>query len=179
MMRSIPLLSLAALFGAAPSHRGASTAPSAVATERQIWTTVIGYVTAAAEQVPDSSYSYRPVPTVRTFGQLIAHIAGSQHMFCAAALADKATAEDDIEKTTTGKAALVAALKASTEYCQKAYAMTDAEAMKRTVKLFAGEQSALWALLENTAHDDEHYGNIVTYMRMLGMVPPSSQPQAR
>ena len=99
---------------------------------------MIGYVTAAAEQVPDSSYSYHPVPTVRTFGQLVAHLAGSQHVFCAAALGDKATAEDDIEKTTTGKTALVAALKASTEYCQKAYAMTDAEAMKRTTKVFGG-----------------------------------------
>jgi uncharacterized damage-inducible protein DinB len=179
MMRSIPLLSIAALLGVAPSHPGAPTAPSAVAADKQIWTSVIGYVTAAAEQVPDSSYSYHPVPTVRTFGQLIAHLAGSQHMFCAAALGDKATAEDDIEKTTTDKAALVAALKASTEYCQKAYAMSDAEAMKRPTKLFGGEQSAFWALVANTAHDDEHYGNIVTYMRMLGMVPPSSQQQAR
>jgi uncharacterized damage-inducible protein DinB len=176
MMRSIPLLSLAALLGAVPSHPVVPTAPSALAADREVWTLVIGYVTAAAEQVPDSSYSYRPVPTVRTFGQLIAHIAGSQDMFCAQALGDKANDSDAIEKTTTGKAALVAALKASTAHCQKAYAMTDADAMKRTVKVFVGERSALWALLYSTTHDMEHYGNIVTYMRMLGMVPPSSQP---
>ncbi len=176
MLRLIPLLSLTALLGTAPSHPVAPAAPSVLAADREIWTTVIGYVTAAAEQVPDSSYSYRPVPTVRTFGQLIAHIAGSQDMFCAMALGDKANPSDAIEKTTTGKAALVAALKTSTEHCQKAYAMTDADAMKRTVKVFAGERSALWALLYSTAHDNEHYGNIVTYMRMLGMVPPSSQP---
>jgi uncharacterized damage-inducible protein DinB len=176
MMRSIPLLSLTALLGAAPSRPVAPTAPSVLAGDREIWTMVMRYVTAAAEQVPDSSYSYRPVPTVRTFGQLIAHIAGSQDMFCAQALGEKANASDEIEKTTTGKAALVAALKASIEHCQKAYAMPDADAMKRTVKTFAGERSALWALLYNTVHDDEHYGNIVTYMRMLGMVPPSSQP---
>ncbi len=81
MMRSIPLLSLTALLGAAPSHPVTLTAPSAVATDREIWTVVIGYVTAAAEQVPDSSYSYRPVPTVRTFGQIIAHIARGQDVF--------------------------------------------------------------------------------------------------
>jgi uncharacterized damage-inducible protein DinB len=176
MMRSIPLLSLAAILGAVPSHPVAATAPSALAADRESWTIVIGWVTAAAEQVPDSSYSYRPVPTVRTFGQLIAHIAGSQDMFCALALGDKANASDDIEKTTTGKAALVAALKASTAHCQKAYAMSDADATKRTVRVFVGERSALWAVLYSTAHDYEHYGNIVTYMRMLGMVPPSSQP---
>ena len=168
MMRSITMLSLAALLGAAP--------PSVLAADREIWTMVIGYVTAAAEQVPDSSYAYRPVPTVRTFGQLVAHIAGSQDMFCAQALGEKANDSDAIEKTTTGKAALVAALKASIAHCQKAYAMTDADAMKRTVKVFTGERSALWALLYSTAHDYEHYGNIATYMRMLGMVPPSSQP---
>ena len=176
MMRLITLLSLAVILGAAPSHPVATTAPSVLAADREIWTMVIGYVTAAAEQVPDSSYSYRPVPTVRTFGQLVAHIAGSQDMFCAQALGEQAHASDEIEKTITGKAALVAALKASTAHCQKAYAMTDADAMKRTVKTFAGERSALWALLYSTVHDNEHYGNIVTYMRMLGMVPPSSQP---
>lgn len=176
MMRSIPLLSLIALLAGAPSRPVAPTVPSALAADRETWMMVIRYVTAAAEQVPDSSYSYRPVPTVRTFGQLIAHIAGSQDMFCALALGDKANASDAIEKSTTGKAALLAALKASTQHCQKAYAMTDADAMSRTVKVFAGERSALWALLYSTVHDDEHYGNIVTYMRMLGMVPPSSQP---
>jgi uncharacterized damage-inducible protein DinB len=176
MMRSITLLSLTALLGAAPVHPVAPSAPSALAADREIWTMLMRWVSAAAEQVPDSSYSYRPAPTVRTFGQLIAHIAGSQDMFCAQALGDKASDSDVIEKTTTGKAALVAALKASIEHCQKAYAMSDADAMKRTVKVFVGERSALWALLYNTVHDGEHYGNIVTYMRMLGMVPPSSQP---
>jgi uncharacterized damage-inducible protein DinB len=176
MMRLITLLSLAVIVGAAPSHPVATTAPSVLAADREIWTMVIGYVTAAAEQVPDSSYSYRPVPTVRTFGQLVAHIAGSQDMFCAQALGEQAHASDEIERTITDKAALVAALEASTAHCRKAYAMTDADAMKRTVKTFAGERSALWALLYSTVHDNEHYGNIVTYMRMLGMVPPSSQP---
>jgi uncharacterized damage-inducible protein DinB len=176
MMRVITLLSLAVIVGAAPSHPVATTAPSVLAADREIWTMVIGYVTAAAEQVPDSSYSYRPAPTVRTFGQLVAHIAGSQDMFCAKALGEQAHASDEIERTITEKAALVAALKASTAHCQKAYAMTDADAMKRTVKTFAGERSALWALLYSTVHGNEHYGNIVTYMRMLGMVPPSSQP---
>jgi uncharacterized damage-inducible protein DinB len=175
MMRSILLLSLVAPLGATPPHPVAPTPPSAVAADREIWTSVIGFVSAAAEQVPDSSYSYRPAPTVRTFGQLIAHIAASQDVFCAQALGEKPN-DSDIEKTTTGKAAAVAALKASTAYCQRAYAMTDAVAMKRTVKTFAGERPALWPLLYNTVHDNEHYGNIVTYMRMLGMLPPSSQP---
>jgi uncharacterized damage-inducible protein DinB len=176
MIRSIALVSAAVVLGAAGSRPVAPAGPSALAANREIWTIVIGYVATAAEQVPESSYSYRPVPTVRTFGQLVAHIAGSQDMFCAQALGEKANDSDYIENSTTGKAALVAALKASIAHCQRAYAMSDADAMKRTVKVFVGERSALWALIYSTAHDDEHYGNIATYMRMLGMVPPSSQP---
>jgi uncharacterized damage-inducible protein DinB len=174
--RSIPLVSLVALLGAAPFHPVSAAAPSALAADREIWTIMIGWVTKAAEQVPDSGYSFRPVATVRTFGEVIAHIAGSQDMFCAQALGEPAPASDEIEKTVTGKNALVAALKASTEHCKKAYAMSDADAMKRTVRTFAGERSALWALSYSTAHTSEHYGNIVTYMRAMGMVPPSSQP---
>ncbi len=136
----------------------------------------IGYITTAAEQMPESLYAYKPVPTVRSFGQLIGHVAGSQHMFCAAALGEKPSAEGDVEKTVTTKTALIAALKASTEYCQKAYAMHDADAMKRQFKMFGMDVNGMWAVLENTAHDNEHYGNMVTYIRMLGMVPPSSQP---
>jgi uncharacterized damage-inducible protein DinB len=176
MSRMIAALLIATGLSAAAPKPIAPESPSAIATDRQIWVSTIGYLTAAAEQVPESSYAYRPAPTVRTFGEIIAHVAGSQHMFCAAALGDKSSAEDDVEKTATGKSAIVAALKASTAYCQKAYAMADAEAMKRSVKMFGMEVTGLWAVLENTAHDSEHYGNLVTYMRMLGMVPPSSQP---
>jgi len=177
MKRSIPLvLALAVLLGAALPRSTAPASPGAVATDKQIWTSTIGYFQTAAEQMPESLYAYRPVATVRTFGELIAHVAGSQHMFCAAATGEKASAEDDIEKTVTGKAALVAALKASTAYCQKAYAMSDAAAMKQPVEMFGMKGTGLWAVLENTAHDNEHYGNIVTYMRMNKMVPPSSKP---
>jgi uncharacterized damage-inducible protein DinB len=179
MMRAIPLLTLAAVLAAAVPHASAPASPSAIQNDKAIWASTITYITAAAEQMPESSYAYRPVASVRTFGELIAHIAGSQHMFCAAATGDKATAEDDIEKNVHAKAALIAALKESTTYCQKAYSMSDADAMKRPVELFGMKQNGMWTVLENTAHDSEHYGNIVTYMRMLGMVPPSSQPQPR
>jgi hypothetical protein len=98
-------------------------------------------------------------------------------MFCAAALGEAPKAEDDIEKSVTNKAGLVAALKASTDYCKRAYALSDAQA-SGTMKLFGQENSKMFALMLNAAHDGEHYGNIVTYMRMKAMVPPSSQPQS-
>lgn len=174
--RAAALSLIAVLASIAPRAIHAQTA-SALSAAKMIWTSTIGYVTAAAEQVPESSYSFRPVAAVRTFGQIVAHVAGSQHMFCAAAMGEKPTAEDDVEKTATTKTAIVNALKASTVYCQKAYAMSDGEALGRSFKMFGMDTNGMWALILNAAHDDEHYGNLVTYMRTLGMVPPSSQPQ--
>ena len=179
MKRTIPLLALLALAGAVLARTAtpaAAAGPSAIAVDKTIWLNTIGYVTTAAEQMPDSLYAYRPTKAVRSFGELVAHVAGSQHMFCAAATGDKPSAEDDVEKTAMTKAAILSALKSSTAYCQKAYAMADADALARPVQLFGMKINGMWAVLENTAHDSEHYGNIVTYFRMVGMVPPSSQP---
>jgi len=182
MNYSILLAVIATALGAslptASSAPSTSSAPSPVADARELWTSVIKNISAAAEQVPEEKYAYRPVGTVRTFGQLIGHLAGSQDFICANALGEKAGGEDDVEKSTTTKAALVAALKKSTEHCAKAYAMTDADAASMH-QLYEAQRTALWALMQNAVHDGEHYGNIVTYMRMMNMVPPSSQQAAR
>ncbi|MEI2719802.1 MAG: DinB family protein [Gemmatimonadales bacterium] len=145
-------------------------------TVRDVWTPTIGFITTAAEEMPEAKYGFRPVAGVRTFGELIGHVAGAQNMICAAVLGDPQPSEDAVEKSATTKAALVAALKASTAYCAKAYATPDA-AIHQEITLWGGKHSKLWALVTNAAHDDEHYGNIVTYLRMNGMVPPSSRGQ--
>ena len=152
------------------------TAFSPVADARAIWTMNSNYVLRSAEMVPDSLYAYKPTPAVRSFGQLIAHVAGAQHMFCSIALGEKMAEEGDVEKTATTKSAIVAAMKESNAHCAKAYAMSD-KASAKGVEMFGSHQSKLFVLMMNAAHDDEHYGNVVTYMRMNGMVPPSSMPQ--
>jgi len=152
-------------------------ADQSVGTTRALWQQLSGYVTQAAEDMPEAKYGFKPTPDVRSFGELIAHVAGSQYMFCAAATGDSARAEDDIEKKKmTGKAELVAAMRASNEYCARAYHQTD-DASAAKVKLFGQEQTRLYALMINATHDAEHYGNIVTYMRLNNMVPPSSKRQ--
>ena len=170
---------LAALVFAAPAfaQAPASAAAIGVATARSIFEGNHNYVLRSAEQMSEADYAYKPVATVRSFGELIGHVAGSEMMFCAAALGDTPKAEDDIEKTVKTKAGLVAALKSASQYCAKAYALTDADAAG-SIKMFGQDQSKMWALMLNAAHVGEHYGNIVTYMRMKNMVPPSSQPRA-
>lgn len=144
---------------------------------RDVWKMMTDNVIAAAEEMPDADYAYKPTPNVRTFGQLVAHIAGAQRLMCASALGEKAGNEDDIEKTMTTKAQLVPALKESTAYCARAYAQSDASAAAMT-SMFGQQGTRFFALSLNAAHNGEHYGNIVTYFRMKGMVPPSSRPRS-
>jgi uncharacterized damage-inducible protein DinB len=136
---------------------------------------VQGFIIQAAEQVSEADYTFKPTPDVRSFGKLIGHVADSNYAICAAVLGETAPATDIEEKKTT-KADLVAAAKASFGYCDKAFALPDAEAFK-VVTLFGKERPRFNGLLLNVNHDWEHYGNIVTYMRLKGLVPPSSQPK--
>lgn len=145
-------------------------------TVRDVWTPTIGYITTAAEEMAEAKYGYRPVAGVRSFGELIGHIAGTQHLLCAAILGEPVPAEDAVEKSATTKAALVAALKESTAHCAKAHTISDA-AGNEEISVFGQRHTKLWALTLNAVHNGEHYGNIVTYLRMNGMVPPSSRGQ--
>lgn len=170
------LLCAGASAAAAQQHDAHHPPTKAVETQRQLWMQATRSVTRAAEQMPEADYAYRPVETVRTFGQLVGHIAGAQAMMCAIALGEAPPAEDAVEKAATTKAALVAALKESTAKCEKAYAQADA-AVGAPVTMFGMNTTRLFALGMNALHNGEHYGNMVTYMRMKGMVPPSSQGQ--
>ncbi len=139
------------------------------------YTSVKSNILKAAEKMPEADYSFKPTPEVRSFGQLIGHVADAQYLFCSAVKGE--TKKSDIEKTKTSKADLVAALKEGFAYCDAAYdAQTDATAADK-IKFFGRDRTKLVTLNINAAHDDEHYGNIVTYMRLKGMIPPSSEPR--
>jgi uncharacterized damage-inducible protein DinB len=175
MTRSTLFAAVALL--AIPAGLQAQAAPAGdpvVGAMRANWRQVTGYITAAAEEMTEADYAYKPTASVRTFGELIGHVAGAQFMMCAAALGEPARAEDAIEKSAKTKAALVAALKESTAYCAKAYGMTSA-ALAPTTQLFGQTVPRAHAIMLNAVHNGEHYGNIITYMRMKGMVPPSSR----
>ena len=128
----------------------------------------------SAEKMPEENYSFKPAETVRSFGQLIGHVADAQYTFCSVALGEKNPAPS-VEKTKTAKADLIVALKEAGAYCDRAYnGMTDAQAAQ-TVKLFREEMPKLSLLNVNIAHLSEHYGNIITYRRMKNIVPPSTE----
>lgn len=129
-----------------------------------------------AENMPEEHYGFKPVETVRTFGQIVGHIADSQYIFCSTILGEKNPGLK-IEKTKSSKADLIAALTESFSYCNRAYdAVNDANAAD-AVKFMGGERPKLTALIINEIHSIEHYGNLVTYMRMKNLVPPTSEPE--
>ena len=150
-------------------------AQNPLSADTKFWyTTIKTDAIRAAEKMPEANYSFKPAPTVRTFGQIVGHIADDQYYFCSTVKGE--SKETQIEKTVKTKAELVAKLKEAFSYCDAVYdGFTDAHAAEK-VKTFAGERTKLSILSFNFAHTYEHYGNIVTYMRIKGLVPPSSEP---
>jgi len=130
----------------------------------------------SAEKMPEENYSFKPTDSVRNYGSIVGHIADAQYLFCSIALGEK-NPDSNIEQTKTSKADIIAALKDAFAYCDRAYdSMTDAAGVQ-TVKLFGGDTPKLDVLTVNNMHNMEHYGNLVTYMRLKNIVPPTSEPQ--
>ena len=163
----------------APAPAPAQSTPPAnpiTASEKGFYGFVSGAVVGAAQKMPEENYSFKPTPEVRSFGQLVGHVADASYAFCSQAIG-AANPVTGIEKTKTSKADLVAALQGGVAYCNKAFdSMTDAKGSE-IVKLFNFNIAKLTVLSINTAHTDEHYGNMVTYLRLKGIVPPTSENQ--
>jgi len=127
---------------------------------------------------PEEEYAFKPDGGVRSFGQILGHIADANYLFCSPVLGENSPSQA-IEKTKTTKAELTSAVRAAFAYCNRAYdALTDANA-NETVKAFGQERNKLGVLWFNASHNLEHYGNLVVYMRLKGIVPPSSDPKPR
>ena len=147
---------------------------------RSEWNTVKQYIKGSAEQMPAAQYRFKPTPAVRSFGAILAHVAGASYEFCAAAKGEKSPyAEDYFEKRAKTKAAIVKATADAIAYCDGAYtALTDASAGQMVQNPFgSGQVPRARPLVGQIGHDNEHYGNLVTYFRLKGMVPPSSKKQ--
>jgi len=140
---------------------------------RNDYRTVRDYFIRAAEKMPDASYGFRPSPDVRSYGQQVAHVADDQYNLCAPARGEvRKAAYTEIENTLSAKADLVAALKAAFAYCDAPYdALTDASG----AEIVATRRTRFAMLNWNLWHTWEHYGNVVVYLRMKGLVPPSSE----
>ena len=168
------VLALPMFLGAQQPPATAAPANPITASEKGLYMVIVSPVVRAAEKMPEENYAFKPTPEVRSFGQLVGHVADANYMFCAMAQGQPGPSTS-IEKTKTSKADLVAALKDAVASCGKAFdSMTDASGSELVP--FGGFKLAKLTLLSlNTAHTDEHYGNMVTYLRLKGIVPPTSE----
>jgi uncharacterized damage-inducible protein DinB len=153
-------------------------------------------VSESAAKMPEENFAFKPTPEVRSFGEILGHVANSHYSYCSRVKGEKNPNAQDLEKVTA-KADLVKAVNDSIDYCKAVYAsMTDAKlaqpvapptpaaaapAAQRGQAPAAGQAPAprpavpLNVLLQNVTHDWEHYGNLVTYLRLKGLVPPSTE----
>lgn len=161
--------------------RGAMPPPASVGEEvNRFYTTIAGYISRSAAMVPEDKLKYQPTPEVRTFARLVGHIVDDNNGACwslggltaaPARLDTPATAESAAAKLS--KADLQKALDDSIALCQKAFAaVTPANMMEPASG--RGNRTKIGTLIYNTSHINEHYGNLVTYLRLNGMTPPSS-----
>jgi uncharacterized damage-inducible protein DinB len=129
----------------------------------------------SAEKMPEDNYSFKPAPRIRTFGQILGHLAEENYLYCGTARGERKAA--DVEKAKTAKAEIIAALKESFAYCDAVYESLNDRTAIETVKLGASDRSRIAILQGEAIHLSSHYGNLVTYMRIKGLVPPSTEGQ--
>jgi hypothetical protein len=130
---------------------------------------------AAADLMPAEKYNFKPTPEMNTFGHLILHIAQSNNFLCAKI---SGTAAPDIKLTDTdAKDKLVAALKASFEYCTASLANVDDSKLGEPMTLFGNRPASRAAALIALSDDwYDHYGTQAIYLRLNGILPPTAQP---
>ena len=183
------VLALSASAGAQTSDGGFDRAlsTSAASTAKAMFATNRRDLADAAAAMPADEYAYQPHRDARTFAALVGHVASANYFFCAMAKGtppmSTPAATGNYEKLTD-KAALVKALDDSLAYCDAVYdATTDANFNDAVTTPAIGPMKATptlrgLVLMFNTTHNNEHYGNIVVYMRAKGHVPPSTaRPQ--
>lgn len=147
---------------------------------REQWEGAKRNLLGSAKVMPEDKYGFKPTDSVRTYGAILAHVAGANYVFCSAARGEKSPhAEDAFEKSAKTRAEIMKAVDESVAYCDAAYtALTDKTLGEMVNEPFgSGKTSRANVLLGNTGHLQEHYGNFVTYLRMNGIVPPSSAPR--
>jgi uncharacterized damage-inducible protein DinB len=167
-------LGLPVLATAQDAQKPAQPPITASAGLKNLYTNSRNWILRAAETMPEEHYAFKPTADVRSFGELLGHIANTQYNFCGPVKKVANPNKDNLEKTATTKAALTAALKEAFAFCDPLYDMADS-GLTEMVKSGQREIAAGYGLTFNVAHNFEHYGNIVTYMRLKGLVPPSSQ----
>jgi uncharacterized damage-inducible protein DinB len=190
-MKNILLVVVCALVFALPAaaQPGAANTDLIAKTLKTSFDTITRYIAASAEKMPEAKFAFKPTPEVMSFGELVGHVADTHFSYCSRVKGEKNPNDGNSFQKKTAKADIVKGLTDSTAYCADVYAgMTDAKAIEMLAPPAPPAGQAPPAtppppspkfriLMGNVTHDWEHYGNLVTYLRINGLVPPSSEPR--
>jgi hypothetical protein len=132
----------------------------------------------AAEKMPEANYGFRPTPEIRPFGQLVAHAALTQFGTCSLLKGEPSPRKDEKEDAPRTRAEAIALLKASTEYCDPLVTPLTDTTMPEMVK--ANDMQVAKGLLPASliSHGQEMYGTMAVYLRLKGIVPPTTERNA-
>ena len=177
VMFSLSALLLAGLPAGAQTPAPADAENPASAALRQFYNGAKRNLLRGAEKMPEEKYSFRPVPEVRTFSELLAHVAEGNYLFCSSLKGEPDPfTRGELEKSKTTKADLLPVLQASFDYCDPVIAALADGQLGDKIQFFGRERTKSVPATLAVAHNWEHYGNVVTYLRLNGIVPPSSEP---
>jgi uncharacterized damage-inducible protein DinB len=149
---------------------------SLASSARAMHATIRRDLSEAADAMPPEEFAFKPTPQVRSFGELVGHVANANFFFCAQAKGEKSPATANYEKAAD-KAAILKGLNDSLAYCDGAYTATTDANFQEPVQMMgpgAGKTARGMLLMFNTTHNNEHYGNLIVYLRLKGHVPPST-----
>jgi uncharacterized damage-inducible protein DinB len=163
---------------------GDALSPSMAAVAKAMEATIRQNLAQAAEAMPAEDYAFKATPEIRSFAQLVGHVVNANFFFCSQAAGEKSPATRNYEQLSD-KAALVAAINESLAYCDKVYGATTDANFNQPVKMPPGPGNPATdtirgaVLMFNMTHNNEHYGNMVVYLRLKKIVPPSTAAQQK
>jgi uncharacterized damage-inducible protein DinB len=178
----VPVLTCVISLPASAQTTGAgydALSPSLASVSKAMHATIRRDLAETAAAMPVEEYSFRPTAEMRAFGQLVGHVINANFFFCSQGAAEKSPATANYEQVTD-KVALVKALNEALDYCDRVYAATTDANFSQPIEIgpsvgMGPAKTVRGAILTfNTAHNNEHYGNLVVYMRLKGHVPPST-----
>jgi len=154
--------------------------PSMASSAKAMFATIRRDLADAADAMPAEDFGFKPTPEVRSFAQLIGHVVNANFFFCSQAKGAAMPATTNFERVAD-KAALIKGLNEALAYCDDVYDSTSDANFNQAVTMtgFPGMNAKTptnrgLVLIFNTTHNNEHYGNIVVYLRLKGKVPPST-----
>ena len=148
--------------------------PSMAATAKSLHATIRRNLADAAAAMTAEDYTFQPTSQVRTFARLVGHVVNGNFFFCSMAKGERPPNTTNHEQVTD-RTVLLKALNEALAYCDDVYGSTTDASYNALVQVPSGMQTARGSVLVfNTTHNNEHYGNMVVYMRLKGRTPPST-----